>query len=100
MNDKNWLWINRSVTIVFGLAFVFLVAYFVMNVEKLKNNPCQMCIENYGLDCYSMKDKSIHLYKGYDWNGTERKKLLEAQLNNQSWIQVTNYSFIQLNESV
>jgi hypothetical protein len=67
--------------IVFWVFFITLATYFFMNLSTVKNNPCQVCVEKYNLECWGIKDKSLHIYAGFNWNGSARLRLLINEVN-------------------
>jgi len=65
--------------VIFFVLFIILICYFYINLETLKHNPCELCVESYDLTCND--GKGLVLYKGYDWDGSESIKELQAKMN-------------------
>ena len=79
MNIKSWNFWQKIMTVTFWLGFMFIVVYFYLNIEAIKNNPCSYCSQKYGLTCTSYERNLIIEPP----NGTQRP-LNTAPLNRQN----------------
>ena len=89
-------WRDILLIVVFILIFITVIT-FQKNVRIIKENPCRLCVDNYNLECYGVEDPTIHIYKGYDWNGSIRFRKIVDGIDNYTFSE--NVSFLLNNGS-